>query len=163
MSKSIVVYFSASKAGNTQRLAETIAKATGADLFAIEPVTPYTQEDLDWTIPGCRSVEEMRQPGCRPPIKNVGPDLAEVETVYLGFPIWCWIAPTIVNTWLEAVDLTGKTVIPFATSGGSAYRKSNDSLVASAPGATFRPGRVLPPDAGEEQIQEWLSSLAETL
>lgn len=159
MSKSLVAYFSASKGSMTKRLAQTIAEVTGAELFAIEPTTPYTEDDLDWTIPGCRSVEEMRQPGCRPSIKSDGPDLAEVDTVYLGFPIWCWIAPTIVNTYLEANDLTGKTVIPFATSGGSDYGKSNESLEQSAPGASFKPGKVLPAGSSWEEITAWLESL----
>lgn len=122
----LVAYFSAT--GTTKRAAEQIAKEQNADLFEIEPVQPYTAEDLDWTNKQSRSSVEMNDKNSRPAIKDKPLDVSKYDTIYVGFPIWWYIAPTIVNTFLEKYPLDGKTVIPFATSGGSSITKSADNL-----------------------------------
>lgn len=117
MSKKLVAYFSAS--GVTAQVAGKLAEAVGADLFEIAPKVPYTKADLDWTNARSRSTVEMKEPGSRPALAAQLPNAADYDTVYVGFPIWWYVAPTIVNTFLESIDLSGKTVVPFATSGGS--------------------------------------------
>ena len=117
ISKTLVAYFSAS--GVTKKLAQTLADAIGADLFAIEPKVPYTRADLNWMDKQSRSTIEMQNPASRPEIAGTCANIADYDTVFVGFPIWWYVAPTIVNTFLESCDLTGKTVVPFATSGGS--------------------------------------------
>lgn len=126
MSKSLVAYFSAS--GSTRKVAQRLAKVAGADLFEIVPERPYTAADLDWTDRNSRSTRD---------------NMADYDTVYVGFPIWWYVAPTIVNTFLEAYDLSGKRVVPFATSGGSRMGATVAALKPSAPGATFAAGGVL--------------------
>lgn len=118
MSKKLTAYFSAS--GVTKRYAEKIAKATGADLFEIKPKVPYTNVDLDWRNSNSRSSVEMKDPDSRLEIAEKLADMEEYDTVFVGFPIWWYVAPTIIDTFLESYDFSGKTVIPFATSGGSA-------------------------------------------
>ncbi len=140
MSKSLVAYFSAS--GVTRRLAQRLAKAAGADLFEIVPEVPYTAADLDWTDKNSRSTRE-RDPKCRPAVASTCPNMADYDTVYVGFPIWWYVAPSIVNTFLEAYDLSGKRIVPFATSGSSGMGKTVAALEPSAPGATFATGAVL--------------------
>lgn len=141
MSKALVAYFSAS--GATRHVAKDLAKAAHADLFEIEPEQPYTAADLDWTNKQSRSTREMNDPASRPAIRRACPNLAEYDTVYLGFPIWWYVAPTIVNTFLESGDFAGKRVVPFATSGGSGMGKTVAALKPSAPGADFAAGEVL--------------------
>ena len=126
MSKKLVAYFSAS--GVTAQVAGKLAEAVGADLFEIAPKVPYTKADLDWTNARSRSTVEMKEPGSRPALAAQLPDAADYDTVYVGFPIWWYVAPTIVNTFLESIDLSGKTVVPFATSGGSGMGKTNEHL-----------------------------------
>ena len=111
MGKTLVAYFSAS--GVTKKLAQTLADAIGADLFAIEPKVPYTKADLNWMDKQSRSTIEMQNPASRPEIAGVCKNIADYDTVFVGFPIWWYVAPTIVNTFLESCDLTGKTVVPF--------------------------------------------------
>ena len=135
MSKSLVAYFSAS--GSTRKVAQCLAKVAGADLFEIVPEQPYTAADLDWTDRNSRSTRE-RDPKCRPAVASACENMADYDTVYVGFPIWWYVAPTIINTFLEVYDLTGKRVVPFATSGGTVA-----ALEPSAPGATFAAGDVL--------------------
>ena len=141
MSKALVTYFSAS--GATRTLAKKLAKAANADLFEIEPEQPYTAADLDWTNKNSRSTLEMNDPNIRPAIAHACPDLAAYDTVYVGFPIWWYVAPTIVNTFLESSDFAGKRVVPFATSGGSGMGKTVAALKPSAPTADFAAGEVL--------------------
>lgn len=114
---SIVAYFSAS--GVTAKLAKSLAQVTGADLHEIQPAEPYSSADLDWTNKKSRSSVEMNDPSYRPAIGNQVADMEQYDTVFVGFPIWWYVAPTIINTFLESYDFSGKTVIPFATSGGS--------------------------------------------
>ena len=117
MSKKLVAYFSAS--GVTAKVAETLAEAIGADIFEIEPKVPYTEVDLNWMDKKARSTIEMNDPASRPEIAVKRDNMKDYDTIFVGFPIWWYVAPTIINTFLESYDLTGKTIIPFATSGGS--------------------------------------------
>lgn len=141
MAKKLVAYFSAS--GVTKRAAEKLAKQEGADLFAIRPVQPYSQADLDWTNKKSRSTIEMQDKKSRVEIADKIKDMSQYDEIFLGFPIWWGVAPHIINSFLEQYDLTGKTISPFATSGGSGYGRSNNELEVSAPGAKFHPGRMM--------------------
>ena len=141
MAKKLVAYFSAS--GVTKRAAEKLAKQEGADLFVIRPVQPYSQADLDWTNKKSRSTIEMQAKKSRVEIADKVKDMSQYDEIFLGFPIWWGVAPHIINSFLEQYDLTGKTISPFATSGGSGYGRSNNALEVSAPGAKFHPGRMM--------------------
>ena len=133
MSRKLVAYFSAS--GVTAKVAEKLSEAIGADLYAIEPEVPYTKADLDWMDKKSRSTIEMNNPASRPAIAGKRDNMNDYDTVFVGFPIWWYVAPTIINTFLESYDLTGKTIIPFATSGGSDMGKTNEKLLPSCKGA----------------------------
>ena len=139
--KKLVAYFSAS--GTTEKVAERLAKAVGADLFEIRPAVPYTREDLDWTNNKSRSSVEMSNPQSRPEIASELENMSEYDTVYIGFPIWWYVAPTIIDTFLESYDFAGKTVIPFATSGGSGMGKTVDVLKKVCPDAIWKAGGVV--------------------
>ena len=152
MSKKLVAYFSAG--GNTAALAKKLAAAAGADLFEIEPAVRYTAQDLDWMNKQSRSSVEMSDHSSRPAIAGTKSDLAEYDTVYVGFPIWWYIAPTIINTFLESGDFSGKRVILFATSGGSGFGKAADNLRGSAVGAEIIEGRVNPSDSDIKALAE---------
>lgn len=141
MSRKLVAYFSAS--GVTKKAAEKIAKEQGADLFEIKPVQPYTKADLDWMDKRSRSTVEMRDKSSRVEIAEKVADMDQYDEIFLGFPIWWGVAPHIINSFLEQYDLSGKTISPFATSGGSGYGRSNKELEPSAPGAKFNPGRMV--------------------
>lgn len=141
MSKKLVAYFSAS--GVTKRAAEKIAKEQGADLFEIKPVQPYTKADLNWMDKRSRSTLEMRDKSSRVEIAEKVADMDQYDEIFLGFPIWWGVAPHIINSFLEQYDLSGKTLSPFATSGGSGYGRSNQELEPSAPGAKFNPGKMV--------------------
>ena len=134
--KKLVAYFSAS--GVTKKTAETLAEAIGADLFEIKPAVPYTRADLDWTDKQSRSTKEMNDPASRPVVAETLDTMAQYDTVFVGFPIWWYVAPTIIDTFLEQYDFAGKTMIPFATSGGSGMGKS---LTALKPCARTRTGK----------------------
>ena len=157
MSKALVAYFSAS--GVTKKLAQTLAEAIGADLFEIEPKVPYTRADLNWMDKQSRSTIEMQNPSSRPEIAEGGPDLSGYDTIFVGFPIWWYIAPTIVNTFLESCDLTGKTVVPFATSGGSTITNRVKDLRKTYPALKFEDGRLLN-DADQPAVTAWVKSLS---
>ncbi|MBR3241197.1 MAG: NAD(P)H-dependent oxidoreductase [Parasporobacterium sp.] len=129
MSKTLVAFFSAS--GRTKKEAERIAKKQGADLYEIKPVVPYTKADLNWMDKTSRSSVEMADKNSRPEIVDDDAHIEEYDEIYLGFPIWWYIAPTIVNTFLEKYDFSGKKIILFATSGGSRWGKTVDSLKGS--------------------------------
>ena len=141
MTEKLVAYFSAT--GTTKKAAEELAEKTGADLFAIEPAVPYTKKDLNWLDKHSRSSVEMKDKSSRPALKEKTVDLAPYKTVYLGFPIWWYTAPTLVNTFLESVDTKGKRIVLFATSGGSGFGKTAEDLRASAPEAEIEEGAVL--------------------
>lgn len=152
----LVAYFSAQ--GHTKAVAEKIANITGGDLFEIEPVDIYTEEDLDGWNESARGTRESKDRSTRPEIANRVDDFERYDTIYLGFPIWWFTAPTIVNTFLESYDTEGKTIIPFATSGGSGYGETEKDLRVSAPKAVFKPGKVLN-GMDEIQINQWIKSL----
>ena len=141
MSKKLVAYFSAS--GVTKSTAERLAKAADADLFEIQPLVPYTKADLDWTNKKSRSSVEMSNPDSRPEIAHKVPDLEEYDTVFPGFPIWWVVAPALINTFVASYDFSGKTVIPFATSGGSGIDGATRSLQSHCPQAKWVQGQVL--------------------
>ena len=133
MKKILVAYFSAS--GETAKLAKTIAGVVDGDLFEIAPEVPYTAAALDWMDKGSRSTEEMNKDNSRPVIASKLADMAQYDTVFVGFPIWWYQAPRIIETFLESYDFAGKTVIPFATSGGSGMGKTDSILKAVCPAA----------------------------
>ena len=141
MSKKLVAYFSAN--GVTKNAAERLAKAVGADLFEIKPAVPYTSADLDWMNKKSRSSVEMSNPDSRPAIAETLPNMQDYDTVFIGFPIWWYVAPTIINTFLESYDFSGKTMIPFATSGSSGMGKTVDVLKKVCPSANWNAGKML--------------------
>lgn len=156
MSKTLVAYFSAT--GTTAEVAGRLAQVTGADLYEIKPVKKYTADDLDWTNKQSRSTVEMNDKKSRPTIVK---DLQHVEaydTVYVGFPIWWYTAPTIINTFLESYDLKGKTIILFATSGGSTPDKALKELKAQYPALQFKAARLLN-GTSDEELGQWVKSL----
>lgn len=157
MSKILVAYFSAS--GVTAEAAKNLAKAADADLYEIKPETPYTKADLDWTNKKSRSSVEMNDPKSRPAIAEKVSGMDNYDTIFVGFPIWWYVAPTIINTFLESYDLSGKTVIPFATSGGSGMGKTNESLQPSCPGATLLQGKMLNGRLSEAELRKWIDGL----
>lgn len=141
MSKKLVAYFSAS--GVTAKIAKDLASAAEADLYEIKPVVPYKKEDLDWTDKNSRSSVEMRDKSHRPLIEVIGVNTVDYDVIFLGFPIWWYIAPTIVNTFLEAFDFSGKKIVLFATSGSSGFGKAVEYLKPSAPDAEIIEGEIL--------------------
>lgn len=134
MSKKLVAYFSVS--GVTKRAAEELAAVAGADLYEIAPEVPYKQKDLNWMNPKSRSTVEMKNPASRPVIRTKVSDMEQYETVYVGFPVWWYVAPTIINTFLESYDFSGKTVVLFATSGGSGFGETRAKLKDSVSDST---------------------------
>lgn len=158
MKKKVVAYFSAS--GVTKRVAERLAKGTGADLFEIKPAVPYSQADLDWANKKSRSSVEMGNPDSRPEIAERMENMGEYDTVFLGFPIWWYVAPTIIDTFLESYDFSGKTIVPFATSGGSGFGRTAEVLKPLCSDTTkWLPGKMLN-RTSEKEMEEWVSSLS---
>ena len=157
----LVAYFSASPKHITAQVAKTLAEATDADLFEIVPEQIYTVEDLDWKNEQSRSTIEMKDSTARPAVASKIENMGQYTTIYVGFPIWWYTAPRIVNTFLEQYDLTGKTIIPFATSGGSGMGKSGEDLKkASAPNANWiLPGKVLNGNPPVDSLKVWIESL----
>lgn len=150
--KKLAAYFSAS--GITKSAAERLADAVGADLFEIKPVVPYTRADLDWMNKNSRSSVEMNDPDSRPEIASRLENMDEYDIVYIGFPIWWYVAPTIIDTFLESYDFSGKTLIPFATSGGSAMGKTVEVLKKVCPSAVWKSGGVVN-RMSEKELAEW--------
>lgn len=157
MSRKLVAYFSAS--GVTAKVAEKLSEAIGADLYAIEPEVPYTEADLDWMDKKSRSTIEMNNPASRPAIAGKRDNMNDYDTVFVGFPIWWYVAPTIINTFLESYDLTGKTIIPFATSGGSDMGKTNEKLLPSCKGAKLLDGKVFKASVSGADLAKWAEGL----
>ena len=153
MQRKLVAYFSAS--GTTAKVAETLADAIGADIFELTPAVPYTTEDLNWRDTNARSTVEMKNPASRPAIARKRSNMDEYDTIFLGFPIWWYVAPTIVNTFLESYDLAGKTIVPFATSGGSDMGRTNERLRPSCPGATLQEGCVFQGTISRAELAKW--------
>lgn len=157
MSKKLVAYFSAS--GVTAAIAKSMAETLACDMYEITPAVLYTTADLDWMDKTSRSSVEMADKSSRPEIKDIPLDMSKYDTLYLGFPIWWYVAPTIVNTFVEKYDLSGKTVVLFATSGGSDWGKTVEFLENSCKGATIVEGKVLRPDFSCEAFDEWVKTL----
>lgn len=151
--KTLVAYFSAS--GQTAKLAKTLAGVTGGDLFEIVPETAYTAADLDWMDKKSRSTIEMKDPKSRPAIAGKVADMAQYDTVFVGFPIWWYQAPRIIETFLESYDFSGKTVIPFATSGGSGMGNTNAELAPSCKGAMLKEGKRFSSSTKEAELKLW--------
>lgn len=153
MSKKLVAYFSAS--GVTKAAAERLAKAEKADLFEIKPAVPYTQADLDWTNKKSRSSVEMNNPNSRPEIAEKVSNMGDYDTVLIGFPIWWYVAPTIINTFVESYDFSGKTIVPFATSGGSGMGRTVDVLKPLCPAADWKKGKMLN-RVSDRELEDWV-------
>ena len=157
MSKKLVAYFSAS--GVTAKVAQTLAEAIGADIFEIAPKIPYTEADLNWMDKNARSTIEMNDSSSRPEIEFMRDNMSEYDTIFVGFPIWWYVAPTIINTFLESYDLTGKTIIPFATSGTSGMGKTNEKLAPSCKGAKLLEGKRFDSRVSGKELAAWVDDL----
>lgn len=153
MSKSLVAYFSAS--GVTKRLAERLADEIGADMFEIQPETPYTDADLDWQNRNSRSSIEMNDRSCRPAMRTKITDMAQYDVIFVGFPIWWYREPSIIDTFMESCDFSGNTVIPFATSGGSGMGSSGRNMAALAPDAKVSDGKCFPVSVSGKELSDW--------
>ena len=141
MSDKLVAYFSAT--GKTAKVAEKLAAGTRADLYEIKPEVKYTKADLNWMNKKSRSSVEMNDKSIRPAIITGDVNVSDYDTIYLGFPIWWYVAPTVINTFLEAYDFTGKKIVLFATSGGSGFGSTVAELQPSAPNAEIVETKVL--------------------
>ncbi len=157
MNKILVVYFSAG--GVTANAAEKLAKAADADLYEIKPAVPYTSADLNWNDKSSRSSMEMNDKSYRPELADHDAPVTEHDTVLLGFPIWWYTAPTIINTFLESYDFSGKTIILFATSGGSGLGHTAADLEKSCPGAVIKNGKLLNGNPSESMLRQWVETL----
>ena len=158
MAKSLVAYFSAS--GLTGKVAEVLAKAAGADLHEIKPAVPYTSADLNWMDKKSRGSVEMADPSSRPEIANKVENMDQYDTVFVGFPIWWYVAPTIINTFLEQYDFSGKKIVLFATSGGSGFGKTASALKNSvSASAQIVEGRLLNGRVQEAELKDWVKTL----
>lgn len=156
MNKTLVAFFSAS--GNTKRVAEKLAAAIDSDLYEIKPDVPYTSADLNWQDRHSRSSVEMNDPSSRPELADYHANIAGYDRIFLGFPIWWYTAPTVVRSFLESYDFTGKTIILFATSGGSGLGKTAKELASSCPGAAIEDGRLLNGNPAEAALKQWAES-----
>ena len=156
MNKTLVAFFSAS--GNTKRVAEKLAAAIDSDLYEIKPAVPYTSADLNWRDRHSRSSVEMNDPSSRPELADYHANIAGYDRIFLGFPIWWYTAPTVVRSFLESYDFTGKTIILFATSGTSGLGKTAKELASSCPGAAIEDGRLLSGNSAEAALKQWAES-----
>ncbi|MFP3043192.1 NAD(P)H-dependent oxidoreductase [Treponema primitia] len=157
MSRNLVAYFSAS--GVTSELAKTLAKAANADLYEIKPEILYTKADLDWRDSRSRSSIEMKDPSSRPALADKNANIAAYDVIFVGFPIWWYVAPTIINTFLESYDFSGKTIIPFATSGSSGLGKTKEKLQPSVSGtAIWKEGKLLNGKPSQDTLARWVES-----
>lgn len=158
MTNKLVAYFSAS--GITRKVAQNISKVLNADIYEIKPLKPYTNSDLNWMDKESRSSIEMRDWKSRPEIVDDNAHIENYDTIFLGFPIWWYIAPTIINTFLEKYDFSGKKIIVFATSGGSGFGKTVENIKVSLDkSADVTEGEILNHNPSLEQIQEWINGL----
>ena len=157
MSKTLVAFFSAS--GVTRQVAQKLAAAAQADLYEIKPAIPYTQADLNWRDKSSRSSVEMQNLAIRPQLADTDAKIEQYDRILLGYPIWWYMAPTIINTFLESYDFSGKSIILFATSGGSGFGKSVKELSPSCPNAVIREGRMLIGNPSEQELRQWVESL----
>lgn len=154
--KKLVAYFSAS--GITKTVDGRLAKAADADLFEIKPTVPYTHADLDWTNKKSRTSVEMNNPNSRSEIAEKVSNMDDYNTIFIGFPIWWYVAPTIINTFVESYDFSGKTIVPFATSGGSGMGKTVEILKSLCPTANWKKGKMLN-RVSDQELEIWVNSL----
>ena len=157
MSKKLVAYFSAS--GTTKEAAERLATAAGADLFEIKPVIPYSSADLNWMDKNSRSSVEMNDPDSRPEIAETIPNMADYDTVFIGFPIWWYVAPHIIHTFVESYDFSGKTLVPFATSGGSGMGRTVEELRKLCPNADWKAGKMVS-GVSDQALAAWAAEFS---
>ena len=153
MAKILTAYFSAS--GVTAKLAQRFVKAVNSDLFEIKPVKPYTNADLNWMDSSSRSSVEMKNKSFRPEVAEKVVNMEQYDIIFVAFPIWWYVAPTIINTFLEQYDLTGKVIVPMAKSGGSGMGKTNSELEPSCKGAVLKEGKRFAANAGEDELRKW--------
>lgn len=154
--RQLVAYFSAS--GTTRKVAEKLAKAIGADIFEIKPEVPYTKADLNWLSKKSRSSVEMSDTSSRPAIAESIDNMDDYDTVFVGFPVWWYREPSIIDTFMESYDFSGKTVVPFCTSGGSGLGESGANMQALAPGAKLGIGERFKGRVSEEELAAWAST-----
>ena len=153
MSKKLVAFFSAG--GATKKIAEKLAEAADADLFEIVPVQPYTDADLDWRNSLSRSSVEMNDRNARPAIALKAEGMDQYDTIFIGFPIWWYREPSIIDTFMEAYDFSGKTIVPFATSGGSGLGDSGKNIQSLAKGAKVKNGKRFPAGVSAKELKDW--------
>lgn len=157
MMKTLVVYFSAS--GVTAKAASALASAIDGDLYEIKPAVPYTDADLNWRDQNSRSSIEMKDPTSRPALADTDALIAGYDRIFLGFPIWWYTAPAIIRTFLESYDFSGKTIILFATSGGSGLGKTASDLTGCCPGAVIKEGQMLNGHYSKDTLKQWAENL----
>lgn len=158
MSKKLVAYFSAS--GVTANVAKALSDVTGADLYEIKPEVPYTKADLNWMDKQSRSTIEMKDKTFRPAIADKDANIENYDVIFVGFPIWWYVAPTIINTFLESYNFSGKKIVLFATSGGSGFGKTVEGLKGSVDSSTtIQEGKVLNSRVSKEDLKTWVESL----
>ena len=157
MSSKLVAYFSAS--GTTARAAQNLARAIDADLFEIVPEQPYSSADLNWNNSSSRSSVEMNDDACRPGVSSMVDHMESYDTVFVGFPIWWYVEPRIIDTFLESYNFEGKTIVPFATSGGSGLGKAPQRMQTITKGSTVKPGKMLNGHQSAESLRLWVSEM----
>ena len=153
MGKTLVAFFSAT--GTTERAAKALAEAAGADLFRIEPEVAYTSADLNWQDKQSRSSVEMNNERARPTIVSTVSNMGDYDTVFVGFPVWWYVEPRIVDTFLESADFAGKTIVPFATSGGSGTGRAAEHMQQIVPGAKVQAGMLLNGSLNPTSLRDW--------
>ena len=157
MSKTLVAFFSAG--GKTAAAAKTLAEAAAADLYEIKPAAPYTKADLNWMDQNSRSSVEMKNKSSRPALADRNAKIEQYDRIFLCYPVWWYTAPTVINTFLESYDFAGKTVVLFATSGGSGFGKAVSDLQVSAPGAVIKEGKMLNGRPDAASLRAFLQNL----
>ena len=157
MSRNLIAYFSAQ--GSTAKLAKNLAAAAEAELYEIRPAVPYERRDLNWMDKKARSTVEMQDKNCRPALADTDAPVAEVNVIFVGFPIWWYREPSIIDSFLDAYDWTGKTIVPFCTSGGSDLGEGQSRIEALAKGARVLRGRRFSARTSESDLKKWIDSL----
>ena len=157
MSKTLIAYFSAQ--GSTAKLAKTLAAAAEAELYEIKPAVPYERRDLNWMDKKSRTTLEMQDPNCRTALADTNAPVAESDVIFLGFPIWWYREPSIIDSFLDAYDWAGKTVVPFFTSGGSDLGEGQDRIEMLAKGAKVLRGRRFNARASESDLKKWIETM----
>ena len=157
MSRALVAYFSAT--GTTRKAAEALASAVDGDLFEIEPLERYTSADLNWRNPSSRSSLEMKDDAARPAIARTVENMGDYDLIFVGFPIWWYVEPRVIDTFLESHDFSDKTILPFATSGGSGLGQAPQRMASLAPGATVEDGKLLNRTPDAATLRAWARNL----